>query len=65
LLGSQFVWNSFWMLTIMLTVSATLWYVVVRTFREPSAGLHRLATPVPPSTPIGSLTTIRAAPPRK
>lgn len=62
LLGSQFVWNSFWMLTIMLTVSVTLWYVVVRMFREPSAGLHRPATPVPQSTPIGSLTTIRAAP---
>jgi hypothetical protein len=57
-LGEQFVHNSFWMLVVMLTVSLALWYIVVRLFREPRAGLNRPATPVPTSTPLHGVTTI-------
>ena len=44
----------------MVTVSLALWYIVVRMFREPRAGLNRPATPVPESTPVHGLTTIAA-----
>jgi serine/threonine protein kinase len=57
-LGQQFVRNSFWMFVVMSTVSVSLWYIVVRMFRESRAGLNRPATPVPPSTHIGDLTTV-------
>lgn len=56
-LGQQFVRNTFWMFVVMLSVSLTLWYIAVRMFREPRAGLNRPATPVPPSTPAHDLTT--------
>lgn len=49
-LGQQFVRNSFWMFVVMVTVSLGLWYVVVRIFREPRAGLGRPATPLPDSS---------------
>jgi hypothetical protein len=58
-LGRQFIRNSFWMLVVMITVSLALWYIVVRMFREPRAGLNRPVTPVPPS-PLHGLTTIPA-----
>jgi hypothetical protein len=57
-LGQQFVRNTFWMFVVMLTVSLTLWYIAVRMFREPRAGLNRPATPVPPSTPAHDLPTV-------
>ena len=57
-LGQQFVRNSFWMFLVMLTVSMSLWYFVVRMYREPRAGLNRPATPVPASTPLYNLTTV-------
>ena len=59
-LGGQFVKNSLWMLVVMAAVSLGLWYIVVRTFREPSAGLKRPATPTPESTPLHGMTTIAA-----
>ena len=59
-LGQQFIKNSFWMLVVMAAVSLGLWYIVVRTFREPRAGLKRPATPIPESTPLHGMTTIAA-----
>lgn len=59
-LGQQFMWNSFWMLVVMVTVSFALWSIVVRIFREPSARLNRAATPVPESTPLHGMTTLPA-----
>jgi eukaryotic-like serine/threonine-protein kinase len=59
-LGEQFVRNSFWMFVVMATVSLALWYIVVRMFREPRAGLNRPATPLPTSTPAHGATTIAA-----
>ena len=60
-LGQQFIRNSFWMFVVMLTVSFSLWYIVVRMFREPTAGLHRAPTPVPESTALYEATTMPAA----
>jgi hypothetical protein len=57
-LGEQFVHNSFWMLVVMVTVSLSLWYIVVRLFRESTAGLNRPATPMPISTPLHGMTTL-------
>jgi len=57
-LGRQFMRNSFAMFLVMVAVSLALWYIVVRLFREPRAGLNRPATPVPESTPVQGLTTI-------
>jgi hypothetical protein len=57
-LGRQFITNSFWMFVVMVTVSLSLWYIVVRMFREPTARLGRAATPVPESTPLHGMTTI-------
>jgi hypothetical protein len=57
-LGEQFMHNSFWMLVVMATVSLSLWYIVVRLFREPRAGLNRPATPVPESTSLHGMTTM-------
>jgi hypothetical protein len=59
-LGQQFIRNSFWMFVVMATVSLSLWYIVVRMFREPTAGLHRAATPVPESTGLFQASTIPA-----
>jgi serine/threonine protein kinase len=59
-LGKKFMRNSFWMLVVMAAVSLGLWYIVVRTFREPRAGLKRRATPTPESTPLHGMTTIAA-----
>jgi serine/threonine protein kinase len=61
-LGQQFIRNSFWMFVVMLTVSLSLWYIVVRMFREPTAGLHRAPTPVPESTALYKASTIAAQP---
>ena len=33
-LGSQFIKNSLWMLAVVIVVSLSLWYIVVRLFRE-------------------------------
>jgi eukaryotic-like serine/threonine-protein kinase len=60
-LGQQFIRNSFWMLAVMVAVSLSLWYIVVRRFREPRAGLNRPVTPVPESTPMHRMTTIPLA----
>jgi serine/threonine protein kinase len=57
-LGEQFVRNTFWMFVVMATVSAALWYIVVRLFREPRAGLGRPATPLPISTRMAGETTV-------
>jgi len=62
-LGNHFLNSSFWMLVVLATVGVALWYIVVRTFREPTARLNRVATPDPESTPLHSLTTLAA--PRK
>jgi eukaryotic-like serine/threonine-protein kinase len=59
-LGNQFIRNSFWMFVVMFTVSLSLWYIAVRMFREPRAGLNRPATPVPESAPAHDMTTIAA-----
>jgi hypothetical protein len=67
-LGQQFIRNSFWMFIVMMAVSLGLWYIVVRMFREPRAGLHRPPTPLPPSstplppssTPLHGQTTLPA-----
>jgi eukaryotic-like serine/threonine-protein kinase len=61
-LGQQFIKNSFWMFVVMLSVSLSLWYVVVRLFREPRAGLNRPPTPVPDSTSDHGMTTVPANP---
>jgi hypothetical protein len=61
-LGEQFVRNSFWMLVVMVTVLLALWYIVVRMFREPRAGLNRPVTPVPQSTPMHRMTTVPLSP---
>jgi hypothetical protein len=61
-LGEQFIRNSFWMFVVMITVGLSLWYIVVRTFREPTAGLHRPATPVPESTAMDEASTMTAHP---
>jgi hypothetical protein len=42
----------------MVTVSLSLWYIVVRLFRESTAGLNRPATPMPISTPLHGMTTL-------
>jgi serine/threonine protein kinase len=61
-LGQQFIRNSFWMFVVMMAVSLSLWYIVVRMFREPRAGLHREPTPLPPSaTPLHGHTTLPAS----
>jgi hypothetical protein len=60
-LGRQFVWNSFWMLIVMITVSLSLWYIVLRIFREPRAGLHRPLTPIPESTALNAMPTVLAS----
>ena len=60
-LGGQFVKNSFWMLVVMAAVSLGLWYIVVRTFREPRAALPRGAASTPTSTPLHGMTTIAAS----
>jgi len=57
-LGGQFIRNSFWMLVVMVSVLAALWYTVVRLFRESRPGLNRPATPMPESTPVHNATTI-------
>jgi eukaryotic-like serine/threonine-protein kinase len=57
-LGEQFVKNSFWMFVVMGTVSLSLWYIVVRMFREPRAGLTHPPTPLPTSTPSVSETLL-------
>lgn len=57
-LGQQFIRNSLWMFIVMATVSLSLWYIVVRWFREPRAGLNRPATPIPESTPLHGRTTV-------
>jgi eukaryotic-like serine/threonine-protein kinase len=59
-LGQQFIRNSFWMFIVMLTVSLSLWYIVVRMFREPRAGLTRPLTPVPESTHYHGMSTVPA-----
>jgi len=64
-LGEQFIRNSFWMFVVMFTVSLSLWYIVVRMFREPRAGLTRPLTPLPTSTPPHDMTTVPAAPRQK
>jgi serine/threonine protein kinase len=60
-LGAQFVKNSFWMLVVMAAVSLGLWYIVVRTFREPRAASHRPAPAQPSATPLHGMTTIAAS----
>jgi len=60
-LGQQFVKNSFWMLVVMVTVLLVLWYIVVRMFCEPRAGLNRPTTPIPESTPLHAMTTVPVA----
>jgi serine/threonine protein kinase len=59
-LGQQFIRNSFWMFVVMLTVSLSLWYIVVRMFRESTAGSHRAPTPVLESTALYEATTMTA-----
>jgi len=59
-LGQQFIRNSFWMFVVMMTAGASLWYIVVRMFREPTAGLQRPATPVPQSTAMFEASTMTA-----
>ena len=59
-LGNQLLRFSFWMFVVIVAVSLALWYIVVRMFREESAGLKRSATPVPESTPLHGMTTIPA-----
>jgi len=59
-LGYTLLRISGWMLIVLATVGLALWYVVVRTFREPTAKLKRAATPVPGSTPLNGLTTLPA-----
>jgi hypothetical protein len=59
-LGGQFIRNSFWMLVVMVVVSLALWYIVVRLFREPRAGLPRASDGASASTPLHSMTTIAA-----
>jgi len=61
-LGQQFIRNSFWMFIVMMAVSLGLWYIVVRMFREPRAGLHRPATPLPSSSmALDGQTTLPAS----
>jgi eukaryotic-like serine/threonine-protein kinase len=63
-LGQQFIRNSFWMFVVMVAVSLSLWYIVVRMFREPRAGLNRPVTPIPESTPVHGQTTVPFSPPQ-
>ena len=59
-LGEQFIRNSFWMFVVMVTVSLSLWYIVVRMFREPRAGLTRPATPIPDLAVPADMTPCRS-----
>jgi hypothetical protein len=63
-LGNQFIRNSLWMLAVVIAVSLALWYIVVRMFREPRAGLRRKVSPAADSTPLHGMSTL-AAPTRK
>ena len=58
-LGNQFVRNSLWMLAVVVVVSLSLWYIVVRMFREPRAGLRRSLAAANESTPLHSMTTLQ------
>jgi hypothetical protein len=62
-LGDQFIRNNLWMLAVVIVVSLSLWYIVVRLFRE----VHTPGRP-PPSrssdNTLHGLPTI-AAPPKR
>lgn len=58
-LGNQFIRNSLWMLAVVVVVSLSLWYIVVRMFREPRAGLRRALAGPSESTPLHSMTTLQ------
>ena len=59
-LGDQFIRNNLSMLAVVIVVSLSLWYIVVRMFREPRAPLGRTISSAREPTPINSLTTIAA-----
>lgn len=63
-LGNQFIRNSLWMLTVVIVISLSLWYIVVRLFREPRSPPRRTIGAAPDSTPLHGMSTL-AAPTRR
>jgi len=63
-LGNQFIRNSLWMLTVVIVISLSLWYIVVRLFREPRSAPRRSIGAAPDSTPLHGMSTL-AAPTRR
>lgn len=63
-LGHQFIRNSLWMLAVVIVISLSLWYIVVRIFREPRSGPKRRIAPTADSTSLHAVPTM-AAPSRK
>jgi hypothetical protein len=50
-LGSQFIKNSLWMLAVVIVVSLSLWYIVVRLFRESHGPRANIAGSTPAKAP--------------
>jgi hypothetical protein len=59
-LGDQFIRNNMWMLAVVVVVSLSLWYIVVRMFREPRARLGRSISAAQGSTPLHGMSTLAA-----
>jgi eukaryotic-like serine/threonine-protein kinase len=58
-LGDQFIRNSLWMLVVVITVSLSLWYIVVRLFRE-SHGPERQPLTQPAEQTLHGMPTLAA-----
>jgi hypothetical protein len=63
-LGNQFIRNNLWMLAVVTVISLSLWYIVVRIFREPRAGPKPRIAPAADSTSLHAVPTM-AAPTKK
>ncbi|MCI0358581.1 MAG: protein kinase, partial [Planctomycetaceae bacterium] len=59
-LGNQFIRNSLWMFAVVIVISLSLWYIVVRLFREPHSGPRPKVGPAADSTPLHGMSTLAA-----
>jgi hypothetical protein len=59
-LGNQFIRNNLWMLAVVITVSLSLWYIVVRLFHESHRTPRAAARPAAESEPLHGLPTLPA-----
>jgi hypothetical protein len=57
-LGNQFIRNNLWMLAVVITVSLSLWYIVVRLFRESHDPARPALQPAAESEPVHGLPTL-------